>query len=145
LGRGGRVEKPGVGLAREAALALTLSLGEKGWAGVPGWEGISDAQDILEAARGVAFATAPNVNSMLSDFRGARVSEIDFISGAMVDILINNTVKGGGGASAAPAVAACWNHRMLASISSREWALGIRDAQTEEGIRGIIAGARWKE
>lgn len=97
----------------------------------PGWEGVRDGKDVLEVALNVARATAPNINSMLADVRGGRLSEVDFISGGMIDAISWGWEDG-----------APWNMKMLKALHAREVALGVRNNETTEAIDSVtkVAG-----
>ena len=92
----------------------------------PGWEGVRDGEDVLEMALGVARATAPNINSMLADVRGGRLSEVDFISGGMIDTISWGWEDG-----------APWNMKMLKALHAREEALGVRNYETTAAIKSV--------
>ena len=106
------------GLCEEAAACL----GDiEGYAGVAGWEGVRDKVDVLALVRAVSQGTYHNVNSMAADAVGGRASEVDFISGALVAHLAVPT----------------WNNRMLAAVTARERAVGVRSSAHEARIKRV--------
>jgi hypothetical protein len=71
------------------------------------------------------------VNSMVADGLAGRVSEVDFIAGALVQHLGQRE--------------AVWNSRVLQAVSARERALGHRSREVDERIervKGCLQGGR---
>ena len=127
--RGGAARATAEALARDAFAALSVSPSGRPWeeaSAQHGWRGVRDAEDLLEKALGAARSTSPNINSMLADARAARLSEVDFVSGAVLRAL---PASGAGRATRA----------VVEAQHARERALGVRDDGVDANVEAIIS------